>query len=74
MSINRYPKHAQYRPSSNRAAAIVIPIVSVLVGAGAVVIVILYYRKLRNEQSNDRKSLTAARLQDSYAGKRLFLQ
>lgn len=33
------------------------PIASVLAVAGAVIIVFLYYKKLRNEQVNDKKPL-----------------
>ena len=62
-------RNGQYLPSKNRAVAIVVPIVGTLVVAGALIIVFMYYKKLRNEQQKSSKPLVPPRSHENYSGK-----
>lgn len=66
---HRHSKHSHFSSSTSRTLAIVLPIIGVLVVAGAVIIVFLYYKKLRNTQNKDAKPSGATRLNDNYSGK-----
>jgi hypothetical protein len=65
---DRNSKNAHYS-STNRTLAIVLPIIAVLVVAGAIAIIILYYKNLRNVQNKDGKSVEAVQSKDKYSGK-----
>ena len=62
-------RHGQYSPSKNRAVAIVVPIVGTLVVVGALIIVFLYYKKLRSEQKKSSKPSVAPRTHENYSGR-----
>ncbi|CAF1222707.1 unnamed protein product [Adineta steineri] len=66
-SNQRHGKTLHYSPRTNRTLAIVLPIVGLLVLAGAGIIVFLYYKKLQTEQGTDGKSTGANRLSDNYS-------
>ncbi|CAF1325428.1 unnamed protein product [Adineta ricciae] len=53
----RHAKTLHYSRATRRNVSILVPIASVLAVAGAMIIVVLYYKKLRNEQTNDKKTL-----------------
>lgn len=57
-----HPRNGYYPPRSNRALAIILPIVGILVIAGAVLLVFMFYKKNRNTQSTSRAS-------EKYSGK-----
>ena len=66
---NSNQRHSKsYAPSRNRALAVVLPIVGILVVAGALIIVFLYYKKTRHSQSSNIKS-KATPSNESYSGK-----
>lgn len=65
-----YSRHGgQYTPSSNRAVAIIVPIVGILVVGGALAIIFFYYQKVRNEQTKGSKTSGPARLAETYSGR-----
>ncbi|UJR23681.1 hypothetical protein I4U23_026664 [Adineta vaga] len=51
----RHSKTLHYSPATKRTVSVVVPIACVLAVAGALIIVFLYYKKLRNEQTRDDK-------------------
>jgi len=65
---NRHSRN-RHHSRTNRALAIILPIVAVLVAAGAIVIVYLYYKKYRNPQNKDEKSTGIIGKNDNYSGK-----
>ncbi|CAF1457409.1 unnamed protein product [Adineta ricciae] len=67
MNDQRFPRRSVYSSTTKRILAIIIPIASFVVLTGIVILVVLYYKKFRKEQTRTRKPSGAIRLEDNYS-------
>ena len=72
MNDQRFPRRSVYSSSTKRILAVIIPIASFVVLTGIVILVVLYYKKFRKEQTRTRKPSGAIRLEDNYSSKKSF--
>ena len=72
MNDQRFPRRSAYSSSTKRILAVIIPIASFVVLTGIVILVVLYYKKFRKEQTRTRKPSGAIRLEDNYSSKKSF--
>lgn len=63
-----YLKRRRYS-STNRNLAVILPIIALIVIAGAGAIVFIYYKKIRGSRSASEKSSGATRRNENYSGK-----
>lgn len=65
----RYSKPSGYPSSTKKLLAIILPIASFVVLAGVGVLLYVFYKKFRSEQSRARKLAGTIRLEDTYSSK-----
>ncbi|CAF3425090.1 unnamed protein product [Rotaria sp. Silwood1] len=64
---NRHSRHYHHSRTLNRALAVILPFVGILVIAGAGIIIFFYYKKLQKEHNKHSKSSAVTRLNDNYS-------